>query len=402
MDKVLIAIYFVAPMVLAGSFSNSGVWTHSWNTALSAQFIDFGYQPLSEAQATFIANHYGIVSLEKCTGNPTEVTVWATAKQLKAINPKLKVLFYWDLDQTALNCYDAYHEYMNHSEWWLRDDRGVVVYNAGKIPMMDYTVAAARDWWVNVPLNGTGAPMAPWIDGVLADGTGGTCPASGINAQRCQNLEEAKSLMVSTLQGLFDSTNNGSVIENGLNFYDSHHNMHTLKDSNGIMAEHFAAFEALYPNSGKLNSSQVAKFIELVGTAANAGKMVVVATWVGQYVKPMVWFGNTQPTTNDGWREAMLQKHTFALAGFLTMAAPNVWMQYEGWYGIAQGACPCPEAPETCMAPTEADWYPDLYKPLGNPLGPAVRAGNVWTRFFEHAKSVLNIDDPDASTVTFF
>lgn len=37
-----------------------------------------------------------------------------------------QVVFYWDIDQGNLNCYRAYTEYMQHPEWWLRDDNGNV------------------------------------------------------------------------------------------------------------------------------------------------------------------------------------------------------------------------------------------------------------------------------------
>jgi hypothetical protein len=74
----------------------------------------------------------------------------------------------------------------------------------------------------------------------------------------------------------------------------------------------------------------------------------------------------------------------------------------QAWYnGLTQGAVPCPEQPNSCAAPNATDWYSDLFKPLGPPLGPAVRNGSVWTRAFAHAVSVLDIGNPDASTVTF-
>lgn len=77
--------------------------------------------------------------------------------------------------QVNNTCYAANKEYMSHPEWWLKDDAGVVLYNSNNIPIMDYSVATARDWWVSVPLGGVGSPMSPWIDGVLADGTGAIC-----------------------------------------------------------------------------------------------------------------------------------------------------------------------------------------------------------------------------------
>jgi hypothetical protein len=388
--------------------------THGWDTALESQFIDYGYSVLTAAQAANVAAHYAVASLEKCTGpGPTEANVWATAAQLKAIKPSMKVLFYWDLDQVALTCYAAHDEYMRHPEWWLRDDAAQLTFNSTDgVPHIDYGVAAARDWWVSVPLNGSGSPAAHLIDGVLADGTGSRCPASsaggaGLSPARCNALIAAKSVMVRQLQALLDATNGGSVIGNGLDMYPGgppDQNMYTLADMDGIMGEHFAVFESVLAN-GTLDVARVAQFMADVGVAAAAGKTVVVALWPGLCVTPFTsagwpsWPGGLQPNTTDGWRAALLDKHRFALAAFLTVAEVNVWMQYEGWYGLNQGAIQCPTAPESCAAPLA--WYPQLTQPLGAPLGPAVRAGNVWRREFEHASVLLDLGEPENSGVVF-
>lgn len=319
---------------------------HGWDTALEAQFIDYGYSVLTPAQAANVAAHYAVASLEKCTGpGPTEANVWATAAQLKAIKPSMKVLFYWDLDQGALTCYAAHAEYMEHPEFWLRDDAGGLTFNSSDgVPHMDYTVAAARAWWVSVPLNGSGSPAAHLVDGVLADGTGSRCPGSsaggaGLSPARCAALIAAKSVMVRQLQALLDATNGGSVLGNGLDMYPggpADQNLYTLADMDGIMGEHFAVFESVRAN-GTLDADIVAQFIADVAAAAAMGKTVVVALWPGLCVTPFTsqgwpsWPGNSQPTTNDGWRAALLDKHRFALAAFLTVAEANVFMQYEGW-----------------------------------------------------------------------
>lgn len=52
---------------------------------------------------------------------------------------------------------------------------------------------------------------------------------------------------VAELQGLFNSTNGGVVLQNGLDFYPPpsspvDHNLYTLPDARGILAEHFAVF----------------------------------------------------------------------------------------------------------------------------------------------------------------
>jgi hypothetical protein len=293
---------------------------------------------------------YRIVSLEKCTGpGPTEPNVWATAKQLKAIDPSLKVIFYWDVDQSNLVCYNAYKEYMTHPEFWLRDDSGAVVYNGNNppVPRLDYTVAAARAWWVSIPLNGTGSPAAAIIDGVLADGVGAGCPSSKISPARCREFSAGQETMIREMQALLNATTNGgTVFGNGISMYPNapDHNMYMLADMNGVMAEHFSVFEAIDMASGLPIVDTVATFLSLVSKAAALGKIVVMATWPGLCVTPFgpdgypTWPKGDQPRTNDGWRAALLAKHTFALAGFLTVAQPNVWMQYEGWYnGLTQG-----------------------------------------------------------------
>ena len=80
-------------------------WSHGWETALASQFIDFGYQALTQEQAAFVATHYAIASFEKCTGpGPTEPNVYATAARVKAANPAAKVMFYWDVVSGLARC----------------------------------------------------------------------------------------------------------------------------------------------------------------------------------------------------------------------------------------------------------------------------------------------------------
>jgi len=361
------------------------------------------------ADAKAVSNLYTIVSLEKCLGKTdTETAIYDSAALLKSFNPQLKVFFYLATDLGGLQCYSHLKEWLANPQWWLRNDSGEVM-NQSNIPLMDYTNAEARNWWVGIPLNGTGSPAAHLIDGVLADGSGPpACP--GIGSDRCAALAAGKAVMVDQLQGLFNSTNGGTVLQNLLSFYPPpsspvDHGLSWLKYSNGAMAEHFAVFESVLP-SGKLNVSRVVECLDTVSAAAAAGKLTVFAAWPGLldgFGKDgwPTWPGNTQPTTMDGWRAALLQKHTFAFAGFLTVAEENVFLSYIGaWYnGFLQGAVPCPDDLSSCAAPSP--WYPDLFKPLGAPLGPAVRTGNVFTRHFERAVSVLDLDNPDASSVTF-
>lgn len=387
--------------------------THGWNTALEGQFIDFGYScpsndkgkcvgntPFTPERAKAVAEIYPIVSIEKCAGpnDNTEEAIWESAKLLKSFNPNVLVYFYLNSNMDGFACYAMYDYYLSQTQWHLKNDTGGIVHNAQGVPLLDYANTEATDWWANIPLNGT--MYSDIIDGVLAD-ISGPPKVTGIAEPRYSALVAGKAAMITNLQAKFKATNDGAVLQNVLTFYENDHHEDWLQYSDGAMAEHFAVFESADPQTGKLNATRVTEYLDTVTYAASLGKFVVMATWPGVYTDVMKWANDTQPTTIAGWKEALVQKHTFALAGYLTVAEPTVYMQYEMWYeGFAGGAVPCPTDPASCPAPDP--WYPDLYKPLGAPLGPATRVGNVFTRKFEHATSTLNLDDPDASTVVYF
>lgn len=311
-------------------------WTHAWDTALQAQFIDFGYGYLNSAQATFVSSHYAIVSVEKCTGTPnTEKGIWTTAAQLKALNRDIRVLFYIHAELISLACYAAYTSWMRLPQFWLRDDAGRFVNNTDGVPVLNYSDPGARAWFVSLPLNGSGSPAANIVDGVFIDFTGFTrCP--GIAAARCSALAEGKRAMVREMQALLNATNGGSVFQNPPKDFEA---LETLSDANAVMGEHFAAFGHVIktgPTTWKFDAVKIAAYFDAVATAAAAGKSVVVATWPGPLSTPFIagspsWILGDQPTTIGGWKEPIAEWHAFALAGFLTCVQENVWMQYQMW-----------------------------------------------------------------------
>ena len=343
-------LLLVLALALAARGASASIPTHGWDTALESQFIDFGYSctepgcvgntPFTLPRAQALVERYAVVSLEKCTGaRDTEEAIWASARLLKSLKPSLKVYFYLATDLGGLSCYSSYSFYMAQSAWHLRNDAGQLVnISAGSdIPMLDYTVPEARAWWASLPLNGS-SQYADVIDGVLADGSGSPCPIHGISAARCAALAAGKAAMVAQLQATLTAANGGVVLQNLITLYGNEPNdgLDWLQYSSGVMGEHFAVFEDVLP-SGKLNATRVAEFLADIGTAQRAGKLVVMGTWPGLCTTPFApdgypsWPGGTQPNTTLGWQAALLDKHTFALAGFLTVAEENVFMQYEGW-----------------------------------------------------------------------
>ncbi len=70
-----------------------------------------------------------------------------------------------------------------------------------------------------------------------------------------------------------------------------------------------------------------------------------------------------------------------------------------GFYSSNSGWAPCPNDTGGCMAP--AEWYPDLRRPIGKPLGAATKKGTVYVREFEHARAYVDLSDRSKSKVTW-
>jgi hypothetical protein len=88
-----------------------------------------------------------------------------------------------------------------------------------------------------------------------------------------------------------------------------------------------------------------------------------------------------------------------ALAPYLIVANSNTWFSYAWFYGVQSGWAPCPSNPGACLAPPE--WYPDLRRPIGKPLGPATKVGTVYKREFERCTAVIDLSDRRKSSVTW-
>lgn len=409
-------------------------WGHGWATSAEMTFADFNPRNLlTDTEAQFAASKYKILSLEKCTaigsGVKTEEAIYTTARQLKKIDPTIKVMFYLATDQQGLGCYAANDTMASHPEWWLKDDKGKVITSHGN-PLLDCTVKAARDWWTSIPLLGDGdgtfqgQPVSELIDGVLADSAGWS-NYPGISQARLEALVDAKFQMLAELQDKMTTANGGKVMANGISMYGGPnedprfpdgHNLQVLRYTDAIMNEHTCVFESVDSRSNSFHMDTVSANLDAILAASqmnNGSKTVFVQTWPGLYVntqftptatEPAKVYppgGEPTPQNNAEWRDALRRHFGFAHALFLSIAESNMYWMYAGyWYSGDTGYLPCDDHPDACPAPSE--WYPDLYKPLGAPLGSRVSVGtNIWTREFEHAHVYLNLNDPNASKVSF-
>eukprot|EP00040_Diaphanoeca_grandis_P041026 m.262397 g.262397 ORF g.262397 m.262397 type:complete len:416 (-) comp45461_c0_seq1:82-1329(-) len=371
--------------------------SHGWGPLTSMMWADFRTPNLlTDAEAQFLATHYAVLSLEKCTGESdgyhSEQGVYKTAMQLKKINPHVKVFMYWGVMMQGYQCSSTAQKTMkDHPEYFLVDDNGNPVY-AKSYPQLDYRRQDARDWWTSIPLS-IGPNASKFIDGILADGAGlrGAALANFTPSEQSAITIGAQQAL-SQMQAIFNHTNQGLVLGNGILMYLNpdgtprapDYNLGVLDHADGIESEHVAAFESRHHATGAINIPSVLKNLDLIEQAAAMNKSVMMNEWAGPVIAPHTFPSNT-PNTTDEWRAVLSQHFNFSAALFLTVAAPTVFFEYIEWYPLNSGVVPCP----TCMAPT--NWYPQVYHPVGAPKGPRKTSGTVITRSFENVDVMVDL-----------
>jgi hypothetical protein len=306
--------------------------THDWGKLKSMMFTDFrSPHMLTDDQVNFLVNNFAVVSLEKCTGQldgfQTIDAQYIIAKKIKAASPNTKVLIYWSADLAGYACENLTHFVDQHPEWQLKDlDNNLVSVN--QVPQVDFRIPSASDWWTNVILE-YASDITNVFDGVLVDGPGWkTYPRLDDQVRHDLSIESFRSLK--KLQDKWNQKNRGTIIGNGISMYGPkgdeapsvpYFNMNITQYAQGIMSEHFAAFES-YDANGNLDISRVLKNMQLIIDASNSGSLVVVATWPGKTIRPYGVYLN-QPQTPEDWRKLMLDSFNFKLGLFLMVANTN-------------------------------------------------------------------------------
>ena len=177
----------LAPMLLGAALAANpplapppqldATWSHGWdcvacgsNSMLSANFgVGAEFELDDPWWVKEVAGRYAQVLLSnfdeaaRSSYNGTgEYPLVTLARALKKENPKIKTLLYQAADRGSLVAAGT-AEIMAHPEWWLHDDLGNVVWfggasNAGKHPVLDWTVPAVHEWFIRYPISLFGSP----------------------------------------------------------------------------------------------------------------------------------------------------------------------------------------------------------------------------------------------------
>ena len=344
----------------------------SWDTV--PVYIHFGKSsaPLSDSELRFVARVSDFVCLEKGHGRgrftSTERGTAFDAKRLKALNPRMKVLFYWN---TFLNypLYDACETVSNHPQWIFRDKKGDPIYKERTLEQFNLLNPEFRRWWATT----AGKAVTEYgCDGIFMDAVNQAKRPIWMKRGWGEGNEHILTQAVVDMIRLarHEMGENSLLVYNGIRSLDAAgitSGTEYLPHASGVMIEHFTAFRSRSKES-------IAADIDAITSAAGMGKTVVVKGW-------------PDPTFNWTNKEKMRvpsnvladearKKIVFSLACFLVAAQDNSYFSYSWGWRESDGSL--------------ID-YPEFRRPLGKPKGPAVRKEWTYTRSFQHAFVWVNL-----------
>eukprot|EP00051_Salpingoeca_urceolata_P034408 m.24985 g.24985 ORF g.24985 m.24985 type:complete len:437 (-) comp7692_c0_seq2:233-1543(-) len=345
----------------------------------------------------------------------------AVARALKQVNPKMKVLWYQSCDRGDLSPFGQ-ATIKAHPEWWLRDDYGNPIWFGGKTgtPTIDLTVPSAQDWiiqWPESHFNSTiKHELAELVDGMFYDGCG-LSDYHNMSDSRLIALQKGRRHTLVRSQEYWQNLNSGDVWANG-NLYGHHAPSPVYPTLNwtdspvGAFEEMIGSFSSMDPD-GEWNSDRMNALFEAAIGLSSRNKTVVLHPFVGPADPPFIEVGQRPrdfhvaswkgpiagPTTPQAARAAASQYLVQSLAPFLIVANEHVFFAQSWFYSLEDGYIPCPEDKAECGMPSS--WYPEFSKPLGPPLGPAKRNGNVWTREYEHCSVYVDAGNRSTASVTW-
>jgi hypothetical protein len=378
--KVILAALLFAPLIAAESpIDSDKLPAFSWDRVPQYMHIRKA-QKFTDAEIKYLAS-FPLLTFEKTTGHnafqTTEDGTLAAAKAVKELNPLAKILYYRNVI-VHYGTYKANTEIERMPNAFLVGHKGKTKLVRNVCEAYDLSNPQVREWWVG---HAKQICADPAIDGLFFDGnikvlSPGYLTRDIGQEKKAAQLAGYETMMVEARKALGpDKIMLANVLRVGQSKDDG---LEAIKRFDGSYIEGFEL--AASPEQKKDN---VAKGIVAFQKAARDGFIVAFTAGLSELNEEE---GDLNPQRTDEIRKGLSEKdnHTkrfeYLLALFLICAEKHSYFLAHDGYGAEQS--------EVWMKRP-----PELERPLGEPKGPAVQSGYIYTREFAHAKVRLDIQN---------
>jgi hypothetical protein len=328
---------------------------------------------------------FPLVTLEKTTGHrssgSTDAGTITAAKAIKERNPRTKVLFY----RNVLVHYGGYSFDDRLSQIphpFLIDRQGNTRLVRNTCEAYDLANPKVVDWWVETALS---VCRHDAIDGLFLDGN-----IKALTPYLARQLPpDKKEAVTAGYRDMIRRTRaeiptSDLLIANMIRAaYFPDAGLSLLESFDGSYIEGFDVVV------GKTTEAElVAKGIAAVQQAARAGKIIAMTLGLGESAGDETKIDDSRSRVDE--LAAMEDRVNYLIGLFLVCAERYSYLYVHDGYSadLRRGEC------------ESKVWLkrsPQYDKPLGAPLGPAIRDGLVYTRRFEHVDVMVDLEKKQAT-----
>ncbi len=334
---------------------------------------DVAYTP---EELRFIAR-FPLITFEKANGHKSfgsvEKGTLAAARAIKKLNPHTKILYYRNVF-VHYGGYEANARIEKINGAFLKSPDGNMKLIRKQLYAYDLTNPQVRSWWVESAVKVANDPA---IDGIFFDGNVKVLVPGFLGhtigmAKKKKIVDSYFNMLAQVRKELHP---NKLMIANILRARFGDRALEYLQPFDGSYLECFTQ------NVGGVSyEDYVAKGIELVQQATRQGKIIAFTS--GFHTQQQARNTSEQKIDEQHRRvqsaEEARQGLIYPMAMFLIMAEKYCYMRIHEGYSANRN--------KNWMR-----WFPEYDRPLGPPLGPAVRTGYRYTRRFQHATVWLDL-----------
>lgn len=367
--------------VLSWGFDNDKLPAFSWDTVPRYMHVRKA-AAFTKDEIKYLAK-FPLITFEKSTGireyGNTEKGTLEAAKAVKRLNPDAKILYYRNI-LVHYEMYDADRDLNKIEDPFLSNKSGSQKLVRESVPAYDLRNRKIQTWWLK---HAEEMCASRYIDGIFVDGNVKVLESNYLGnlagAEQQKEIEGAYHDLMRKLRGALDRDK--LIIANILRARFPDSGLEYLRALDGSYIE---AFE--HATRGLSRVEYLAKGIEAFQSAARSGKIIAFTIAMGDNTADAGSAGIDESRQRVSvWTPEVQARFTYALALFLICAEEHSYFMANDGYGIDDG-----------KSMFWMDAIPEYSNPLGAPTGRAKQRGYTYTREFEYAKVIVDLEAESA------